>query len=196
MNASKIRTFIAIRLPHSVLKALGTLSVEVARPWPDRSVRWVRPEEVHLTLRFLGDTGQEQVAAVRAALDQVAARTAPFELRLEGMGCFPNPRRPQVIWVGVEDPGKQLAKLQKAVEHSLRPLGWEREARRFVPHLTLGRVRERQRPPHGEWMQNPPLLAFQVEAVELIESRLKPTGAEYSTLHRATLVVDQINLAG
>ena len=187
-SALKIRTFIAVRLPPAVLQALGEVSEQVAREWPEKSVRWVRPENMHLTLRFLGDTEGEKVPALGAGLDEVAGEVAPFELQLDGMGCFPNARRPRVVWVGLQDSEERLVQLQKVVERLVRQLGWKREeGRRFRPHLTLGRVRERQRPPAGEWIQVPPSLSFRVGEVELIESRLKPSGAEYTTLHRSAL---------
>ena len=184
---AKKRTFIAIRLSDEVLELLGELSAQVARAWPEQSVRWVKPEGMHLTLRFLGDTEEEQVSALAAGLDEVADASAPFALHLEGMGCFPNPRRPRVIWVGLQDFEEQLLPLQKVAELLARSRGWEREKRVFKPHLTLGRVRERAAPPAGEWMREPPALSFQVEAIELIESRLQSSGAEYTTLHRAVL---------
>ena len=184
---AKKRTFIAIRLSDEVLEALGELSAQVAPAWPEQSVRWARPEGMHLTLRFLGDTEEEQVPVLTAGLDQVAGASAPFALHLAGMGCFPNPRRPRVVWVGLQDSEEELLSLQKAIERLARSRGWEREKRAFKPHLTLGRVRERVSPPAGEWLREPPALSFQVEAIELIESRLQPSGAEYTTLHRAVL---------
>lgn len=182
-----IRTFIAIRLPELVLEALGQLSAGVAQDWPPQSVRWARKEGLHLTLRFLGDTEEKQITALQLGLDEAVAGFAPFELCLDGMGCFPNPRRPRVIWVGVADEQERLAALQKAMEGLVRLHGWEREkGKAFKPHLTLGRVRQGQWPPRT-WLRPPPALAFQVDEVELIESRLKPAGAEYLTLHRASL---------
>ncbi len=137
-----LRTFIAVRLPEPVLEALGKLAAGVAQDWPPRGVRWVRAEGIHLTLRFLGDTEEEQIAALKLGLDEAVAGFAPFELCFGDMGCFPNVRRPRVIWAGVADAGERLAPLQKAVERMVRAQGWEREqGKAFRPHLTLGRVR-------------------------------------------------------
>ena len=182
-----IRTFIAIRLPDPILEALGTLAGDLARNWPAWSVRWVRAEGIHLTLRFLGNTDADLLPALKSGLDEAIADFAPFELRLDDMDCFPNPHRPRVLWVGVRDEEDRLASLQKAVELMVQKCGWEREDKVFKPHLTLGRMKDRQRPPQGEWLLRPPDLAFEVGAIELIESRLKPTGAEYVTLHQAPL---------
>ena len=124
---------------------------------------------------------------MRTGLDQMAVQCTPFELNLKSLGCFPNLRRPRVIWVGLEDPEERLRALQKAVEEQVRSLGWEPEERAFRPHLTLGRVRPRQRLPEGTWVQQPPKMVFRAEAIELIQSHLMPSGAEYTTLERAFL---------
>ena len=187
MQASKLRTFIAICPPPPILAALGDLVAVLARRWPQQGVRWVRPAGIHLTLRFLGEAAAEQVASLRAGLDQMAVQCAPFELHLKSLGSFPSLRRPRVIWVGLEDPEERLGKLQRAVEEQVRSLGWELEERAFRPHLTLGRVHRQQRPPDGSWVQGPPDLSFRAEAIELIQSRLQPSGAEYTTLGQALL---------
>jgi len=182
-----IRTFIAVEMPADVRAALRGLVERMAPRWPERGVRWVKGDSMHLTLRFLGDTDEALVPELRAGLDEVAEGAAPFELRLNGTGCFPNPRRPRVIWVGLDNPEDRLLPLQKQVERLARACGWERERRPFRPHLTLGRVRDRTRPPQGDWLVAPEEVVFRVEKVQLIESHLKPTGAEYAVLHTARL---------
>ncbi len=184
---SLLRTFIAVKLADDVPAALGQLSGDLAPSWSPRAVSWVRPENIHLTLRFLGDTAADLMPALGAGLDAVAAAAPPFFLQLDGLGCFPNPRRPRVIWVGLRDPEGCLALLKEAVERMLLPWGWEREERPFRPHLTLGRVRERTVPPTGDWMRQPPDRSFEVEALHLMESRLQPAGAKYVTVHSAPL---------
>ena len=184
---SIIRTFIAIRLPGEIEKALGQLA-EAMRPlWPERGVRWVKAENIHLTLRFLGDTKDEQVAGIEKGLLEIAGKHEGFELALAGSGCFPNERKPRVIWTGVEGREERLGVLQRDIEMLVRGLGWEAERRDFVPHLTLGRVRQGVKAPQGGWLKDPARLAFRVSGVELIESVLKPGGAEYRTLCRVEL---------
>jgi RNA 2',3'-cyclic 3'-phosphodiesterase len=182
-----IRTFIAAELPAQAREALAGLSGRVARNWPGPAVRWASPENIHLTLRFLGDTDTRLVPALGAGLEEIAGGAAPFALGLGGMGCFPSAGRPRVVWVGLDDPEERLRLLQRQVERLVRSLGWAREGRAFTPHLTLGRVREGGRPPSGAWMLDPEPLVFQIGQVRLIESRLKPAGAEYHTLHAAAL---------
>ena len=185
--ASPLRTFIAVNLTDDALAALARLSDALAERWPPRAVRWVRPRNIHLTLRFLGPTDPDLVPALGAGLDAAASAASPFMLRLEGLGTFPGLRRPRVIWVGLQDPQERLVPLKEAVDRMVRPLGWDGEDRAFRPHLTLGRVRDGARPPAGDWMRQPPDCSFEVGALHLMESRLRPRGAEYATLHSAAL---------
>ena len=177
------RAFVAIRVPAT----LGKLSDAMRPLWPARGVSWVRPENLHLTLRFLGAAEDAQIAALREGLTAVAARHEGFTATIEESGCFPNRRRPKVIWAGVADADGRLGALQRDVEEVVCAVGWEPEERDFRPHVTLGRVRAEVRPPRSKWSGELPRLQVPVEAVELIESILKPTGAEYRTLHRAVL---------
>ena len=185
--ASPLRTFIAVKLADDALAELARLSDDLAERWPPRAVRWVPPQNIHLTLRFLGATDPDLVSARGAGLDDAAAVSAPFMLGIEGMGAFPGLRRPRVIWVGLQDPEERLVLLKEAVDRMLRPLGWEGEDRAFRPHLTLGRVRDGARPPSGDWMLPTPDRSFEVGALHLMESRLHPRGARYATLHSAPL---------
>ena len=182
-----IRTFIAIRLPGEVEGSLGKVAEEMRPFWPERGVRWVRAENIHLTLRFLGDTEGERVAEIGSGLEEVVGKYEVFALALAESGCFPNERKPRVVWTGVEDGEGQLAALQKDVEALVRRMGWAAERRDFRAHLTLGRVRQGVRPVREDWLRSPVRMVFRVGAVELIESALKPGGAEYRTLCRVGL---------
>ena len=179
------RAFVAIRLP----AVLGKLSDAMRPLWPARGVAWVPPENLHLTLRFLGAAEDAQIAALRQGLPAVAARHEAFTATIERSGCFPNRRRPKVIWAGVADADGRLGALQQDVEAMVCAAGWAREERAFRPHVTLGRVRAGVRPPSSKWSGDLPRLQVPVEAVELIESVLKPPGAAHRTLHRAVLTL-------
>ena len=178
------RAFVAIRLP----AALGTLSDALRPWWPVQGVAWVWPENLHLTLRFLGAAEDAQIAALRKGLTAVAARHEGFTASIEQSGCFPNRGRPKVIWAGVGDAAGRLGALQRDVEAAVCAAGWAREERDFRPHVTLGRVRPRGRPPTSKWSGDLPRLPVPVEAVELLESILEPTGAVYRPLHQAVLL--------
>ena len=179
------RAFVAIRVPAE----LGKLNDAMRPLWPAQAGSWVRPENLHLTLRFLGAAEDAQVTALREGLTAVASRHEAFTATVERSGCFPNRRRPKVIGAGVADMEGRLGALQWDVEEVVCAAGWEPEERDFRPHVTLGRVRAGVRPPRGKWSGELPQLQVPVEAVELIESILKPTGAVYRTLHRAVLIL-------
>jgi 2'-5' RNA ligase len=192
MSSDVLRTFIALELGDDLRTALADLQTLLKRQVGPRAVRWVRPEGIHLTLKFLGDTPVDDVPAIQAALAQAAAQAGPFVVRAEGLGCFPNLRRPRVVWVGVSEPTGALQALRDGVESHVAPLGYPTERRRFSPHLTLGRVHRRARKSEaaevGQVVRSAPVgLVGQLQAthVRFIKSDLHPTGAVYATLLEA-----------
>lgn len=184
-----IRTFIAIPLPGDLLDQLAQVQQRLEREVPPRSVRWVRAGGIHLTLKFLGDTPVAKLPQIKAALAAVARNAPPSTFTVEGLGCFPNLRRPRVIWVGVQEPTGRLAALQDAIEEVVTPFGYPPEGRGFTPHLTLGRVNRRV-PPGDRALIGRAVSAVDVgrlgeapaDRFVLFRSVLKPTGAEYSVL--------------
>ncbi|MBU0705481.1 MAG: RNA 2',3'-cyclic phosphodiesterase [Chloroflexi bacterium] len=189
-----VRAFIAVPLSHSLLHELAALQRQLESRVPPRSVRWMRPEGIHLTLRFLGDTLTEKLPEIKRALAAVARNAPACSFTVEGLGCFPNPRRPRVVWVGVQEPTGRLAALQDGVEEVLAPFGYEPEGRGFTPHLTLGRVHRRAS--HSDVEQVGEVVSGTVvgllaevpaDRLALIRSVLKPSGAEYSTLEEFPL---------
>ena len=184
-----LRTFIAVELDHSLRSALAHIQDGFKRQMPPGSVRWVEPEGIHLTLKFLGETPRQRVAAIETALRVACAGFTPFEFSVEGRGCFPNTRRPRVVWVAVRDKGQMLARLQAAVEREVAPLGWPTEERGFSPHLTLGRVgrgvNSRDEMAVGQAVEASvvELIGRQhVTEVSLMQSELHPGGAVYTRL--------------
>ncbi len=182
-----IRAFIAIRLPAPVERALGEIAQTLSLHVPRGAVRWVRPEQIHLTLNFLGDTPVDKLPAIRLAMDATAEGRSPFSLRLGGVGCFPNERRPRVIWVGLSGSAAQLAALKSDLDERLAPLGWPLEDKPFRAHLTLGRVKDERAVQGMKWTAEVPDVEIPVAAVHLIESRLRPEGPLYTTLHTTHL---------
>jgi 2'-5' RNA ligase len=189
MSEETLRTFIAIELDEPLRAALGRVQAKFKRLAPPGSVKWVATDGIHLTLKFLGDTPQSQIPNIEAALRAACAGFAPFEFTVEGRGCFPNFRRPRVIWVAVREKGQMLARLQAAIEKHVAPLGFPTEERGFSPHLTLGRVSKgatsAEAAAVGQAVEKSvvELIGSQrVTAVSLIKSDLRPTGAVYTTL--------------
>ncbi|OGO68856.1 MAG: 2'-5' RNA ligase [Chloroflexi bacterium RBG_19FT_COMBO_62_14] len=191
---SVVRAFIAIDLPASLRRSLSERIASLRNNLAGAPVRWVRANGIHLTLRFLGDTEVERIPDVKQALLKVASTYPGFSIRLAGLGCFPNARRPRVVWLGVEEETGVLPALQAATEAACRELGFQPEARPFSPHLTLGRVRRDADPKavsdlgravEGE--EQGSLGSMGVDEVCLFQSDLKPDGAVYTKLLAARL---------
>jgi len=184
-----VRSFIAIDLPPRLQEALGALARELQEA--RAPVTWVKPERIHLTLKFLGDVASERIPDIQQGLEQVAKRAASFRLTATGCGAFPTLQQMRVIWVGLQADGTALSSLQQAVEEAMAQLGYKREQRAFKPHLTLGRVKGRH---HLRLLQELLLQrqdftaeAFDVTELVLYKSELRPEGARYTPVFRKRL---------
>lgn len=182
-----IRAFIAVHLPDEAKTALGEVSRKLAAQLPPKSVRWVKPDQMHLTLRFLGATAVTQLSTIAAELDRVTAQQASFTLRLHELGCFPNRKRPRVIWVGLQGGERALPALKQAIDDCLAPLGWPVEDRPFQAHLTLGRVNDGRLLQGVLWQAEVDRVLVPVTAVHLVESQLRPGGPIYTVRHTSYL---------
>ena len=191
------RLFVALDLPAGAKAALAAAERQLQGLLP-AGVRWVNPEGIHLTLKFLGATEAGRVDALLAALRAAAAAgdQLPFPLHLDGLGVFPNRREPRVIWAGVGGDLDSLDKAQRRVEQAMARLGFPEESRAFRPHLTLGRVRDGVAPADrrqiGDIMASQaaalsPEYAWQAGEIHLIRSNLTPQGAVYTPLGSASL---------
>ena len=188
---SAIRTFIAVGVPAAAQQTLADAAGQLRAHMPP-AVRWAAPEGMHLTLKFLGNIAPARVAPLRAAIAAAAQETAPFELRLSGLGVFPNPRRPRVLWAGVAGDTDALPALQQSVERASLALGFTPESRPFAPHITLGRVRQNADTSAlrlvGEAIDAAPPLppsSWTVDAVQLMQSVPTPGGMRYVELGAA-----------
>ena len=184
------RAFIAIQLSDELKGHIGELQAELKRrAFGLDGLGWVRPEGIHLTLRFLGDIAEERVEALGALLREIAAGIKPFALEARGIGAFPNPRAPRVIWLGLQGKPEAmvaLSHMQARIEDGVVGLGFPLESRAFTAHLTLARVRDRK---SGaalakvlEANRDRAVGSFTAASVGLIKSELRPTGAVYTTL--------------
>jgi 2'-5' RNA ligase len=172
-----VRAFVAVFPPPEVRrKALAS-----ARRLPSANrVRWARPENVHLTLKFLGDVREEALDGLSAALGETCPGHSPFDATLTELGAFPSARRARILWAGVGAGSDRLRSLAADIDAALAPLGFEREKRPYVPHLTLGRVRGQ--PASLDLPSSIEALGFWVRHVELMESALTAEGAIYRTV--------------
>lgn len=188
MPDQTIRTFIAVELSADLLRALAETQARLKRTLDMPSLRWVAPEGVHITLKFLGDVLPRQMPDIEAALAEIAPAHSPFEVRATGLGAFPGLNRPSVLWVGLEGDVAALARLRDDVERVIAPLGFPTERRPFNPHLTLARVKDApaadvQR--IRDTLRGAPLGdigALAVNTLSLMRSDLSPRGARYTRL--------------
>ena len=190
--ADSIRAFVAIDLPEHAKQSLAQLT-EILRGAYVGGLRTVRPEGIHLTLKFLGNIPANQVTQIGAEVGRAAAKHSAFDLTLGGIGVFPNRRSPQVLWAGVEGDLETLRDIQSDLEGLLETLGFAREKREFNPHLTLARLdnrvsrEERQRAVDVLEQAGFGPVAIRASSVSLIRSILRPRGAEYRNLVKVPL---------
>jgi len=176
----RIRAFVALELEARAREAIGSLQ---ARFRGASGLRLVRPEGVHLTLRFLGSSAPAQLEALAPRLAAAAEACPPFEARLAGLGTFPERGAPGVLWLGVELPPPAL-ELQRACERAARASGFAEEGRAFAAHLTLGRWRERAKRPALERVELGPT---RIDRLVLFRSETRSEGAVYTPLRRFPL---------
>ena len=184
-----IRTFIAIEIPGNIISNIRELQ-EGLKVYGFK-IRWVRPENIHLTLKFLGDVDEVKIDEISGAVSKTVEGYRPISLRAKGIGIFPGIKRPRVLWVGLTGQLESLARLQKTLDENLKLLDFPKEKRPFKGHLTIGRIKDKiDVKKFGD-----ALMAFRGFESEtftagrliLYKSELKPSGAVYSKLASASL---------
>lgn len=136
------RTFIAVELPAALRELINRHIDHLRRQLPEVHAGWSRADNLHLTLKFLGNVPVAQIAALSTAIEACAQRTSQIELVLSGCGAFPPRGQPKVLWIGIDDPSGKLTRLQERIEDKCAELGFEKEVRPFHPHLTIARLRK------------------------------------------------------
>jgi 2'-5' RNA ligase len=188
-----LRTFIAIELPQSLQSAIEKQTARLRQAIGDDGVRWIPTQNLHLTLKFIGNIAASHIDFLKQLLSQTADSHSPFDLRIGGIGSFPNSKMPRVLWAGIHAP-MELAFLQKNLEAGATRLGYERDARPFSPHLTLGRVRQGVDPASLqkirsalERIQIGEIGSARIDHVHLYKSELHSAGSVYTKLFSAPL---------
>jgi 2'-5' RNA ligase len=188
-----IRAFIAIDLPLHIQQQLAVILEQLRKP-EATAVRWVPAQNIHLTIKFLGDVSPANLEILTRILKAEVSRYRPFEIQIGGLGAFPSVRRPRVIWVGVEAP-PTLQSLQRSIETETVRLGYPVEERPFSPHLTLGRVAHNASPDEVRKvadglvnMKVGDLGKATIDHVRLFRSDLQPGGAVYTPLFTTQMV--------
>jgi len=184
-----IRAFIAIKIPQDLIQQL--VEVQDILKGSGASVKWVEPENIHLTLKFLGNIPEAQVTEIVRVMRESTEGVGSFQISISQVGAFPNLRYPRVVWVGVQDIQEALQKIQHRLEQGLKALGFEVEEGIFKPHITLGRVKSQKNRGNllraVEPLVNRELGIAHVRDIHLLRSDLKRTGPEYTVLQTVNL---------
>ncbi len=190
---SVLRAFIAIEFSGQVCEAIQKQTGRLRQILGDNLVRWVSTHNMHLTLKFLGDTTSSYLDFLKQLLIHEAEAHSQFDMQLGGLGAFPTLRRPRLLWIGIHAPA-ELAALQKSIETGAARLGYEQEERVFSPHLTIGRIHpnvdtlEQQKIRAAlETIQLGNIGVVRVDSVHLFKSDLRPGGSIYTKLFSASL---------
>ncbi len=191
---SLIRAFIAIPLPASLQQRIHQETKPLRTQLDSELLRWVPPENIHITLKFLGDTSEEKLAMLKKILVKEIAQIHPFEISIKKLGVFPTLSRPSVIWIGVED-SRKLSTLHRCVETGASQIGSVPEKRRFSAHLTLGRVtrkgyNSKMRSQIRKTLEENPDYDFgkvRVSSIHIFQSELMPSGAKHRSIFEAKL---------
>jgi len=179
-----LRCFIAIGIPDSIKREIGNLLDILKKHGVD--IKWVVLENMHLTLKFLGNTSDALLPRLSESIFAIVSSYEPFYIKIYNTGVFPNKKYPRVIWTGVDN-SEILMKLQSDIEHSMSLLGYKKEDKQFKPHLTLGRVRSQK----GiinivnelDNFKDKEFGTFTADTIKLMKSELNPKGAEYTCLY-------------
>jgi 2'-5' RNA ligase len=186
----RTRTFIAVETSADIRASAGALQESLART--GAQVKWTSPETMHVTLLFLGEVDDRDLHSICRTVREVAASEPPFPLRVSGVGAFPTPRRPKILWAGLTEGAEELQRLHRKLEAKLIDLGcYRKEERGYTPHLTLGRV-QRETDEFALARELPKLQSWDggrtvVEEVLVFSSELQRTGPEYTVLGRGEL---------
>ena len=184
------RVFCAIELPDNVRTRLANHAKQLREAVPEASASWSRPENVHLTLKFFGNVAKDQLTRISNAA-RVASDFSPFQIKIGGTGVFPKASRPQVLWIGVEDPSAGLAELQRRFEEECAKEGFPKEDRAYRPHLTIARLRR----PDGARNLAETHLQTRFDVIEIrvnefivFRSELSPKGSRYTAISKHEFV--------
>ena len=187
MNPRKkddVRAFIALELSQEIKQAIADYVAPLRAL--DKGVSWTKAENVHLTLKFLGDVPKPQIEKVAAALREVCASFTPIAAEAIGSGVFPNEHRPRVLWIGMNESAGKLVEFAQRIESECQRLGFEKEERGFTPHLTIGRVKEGKAANVVKALREQPFPARQIVFQEcaLMQSELRSAGSIYTVLEK------------
>ena len=184
-----MRAFIAIELSEPIRNALS--QIESHLKYSGADVKWVKEENIHLTLKFLGEAAEDKIEEIKSILDEIARGTKPFKITIKDIGAFPRIECPRVIWVGLDKGANEAQILAEVIDAALSKIGYQRETRPFASHLTIGRVRS---PKNKDALKEKlatyhlsPMTHDLITSITLFQSALRPEGPIYKKLYEARL---------
>jgi RNA 2',3'-cyclic 3'-phosphodiesterase len=187
------RLFIAVQIPPDQIEKITNISDYFQSQVPPKSMKWVDPANLHITVKFLGETPREKIEQIQTILEQSVRSLTPFELSIEGLGMYPHDRQPRTIWLGIEG-SEPLVAYHEQLDDALSLAGFEKDKKPLSPHLTLARVRDRmdrdtvhQIGSTLSQFKVDSLGTLKVNEIKLIESKLTPKGPIYTPLFAASL---------
>ncbi|MCK5179147.1 MAG: RNA 2',3'-cyclic phosphodiesterase [Candidatus Omnitrophica bacterium] len=179
-----IRTFIAIPLDPKIRQTIAQAQNHLREL--DCNIKWVNPENIHLTLKFLGEVKLKKIDAVKQSLEDLLGSVKPLPIELTQLGAFPDVKRPRIIWVGLNDDTKAISQLVSALEETLEKIGFKKEGRPFSPHITIGRIQSLKNlnllSPEISGYSLPPDLRQTISHITLYKSTLTSDGPIYDAL--------------
>jgi len=181
------RIFIAVDISEEARNKTAAYIETLRLEFRQIRVGWDKPEKLHLTLKFIGDTDESQLQKLETIVFEISQKIESFNLKIADTGVFPSPRNPRVLWIGVKDKKRNLAMINDFLDNECEKIGFAREKRNFVPHLTIGRIREPNKAvelakKHLDNVFEP--VEFKVSSIVIYESRLLPTGSVYSVVSK------------
>ncbi|MFH1415483.1 MAG: RNA 2',3'-cyclic phosphodiesterase [Elusimicrobiota bacterium] len=184
-----MRLFTAMPVPVHIRREIADFQEKAGKEFPDGSMRWVQPDNIHLTLKFLGESPQNKIEKIISIVRNSVDGHCAFNIRIAGCGVFPSPGRPRVLWLGCIDDTGTAADIKEYLDRKLKRFGYEKEKRKYSPHLTVARVKKPGIPLTGGISRiisrEIDLGTVEVRSIQLIESILKPSGAEYRIIEDA-----------
>ncbi len=179
----KRRIFVAVDISNEARRKVSNYIANIKSKFPDVNVGWDRTEKLHLTLKFFGDTNEDQLETLKEICKAISSEISNFKLQISESGVFPSPNNARVLWLGVQGDVEKLQEINSILETECEKIGFKKEKRIYKPHLTIGRIREPRKSnelakTHLENKFEP--VRFEVSEIVIIESKLQPTGSIYS----------------
>lgn len=198
-NDQAVRAFLAIAPPAEIWREIGNIQDRLRRSCPF-DIRWLKPESIHLTLKFFGNVSGEDVIALSRVVEKHSPILTPLQLAVKKLGVFPSLQRPRVLWIGLEGETAPLSTLQQNLEQGWADCGFAKEDRPFRPHLTIGRIKSSRlagdpvkfMAQAGDWSAG----SFRADGLALFKSDLTPQGAVYTQLAWFPFGVKQLEAEG